>query len=113
VTDWRALRTLHAALLLIAPTLGARVAHAAAVGRVDGAAAGLDALDAIEDEAAQRFQPLWATRAHLLAEAGRAEEAVRAYERVISLTTDVGARRYFERRCARMRAGPQETDDLP
>ena len=96
-TDWRALRTLYAALLSIAPTLGARVAHAAAVGRVEGAHAGLAALDVIGEEAVQRFQPAWATRAHLLAEAGRTEDAVGAYERAISLTTDVGARRYLER----------------
>ena len=38
--------------------------------------------------------------AHLLAEAGRREEAVRAYHRGISLTTDVAARRYLGR-CAR------------
>ena len=102
VTDWRALVTLHAALLSIAPTLGARVAYAAAIGRVDGAHAGLEALGAIADEAALRFQPAWATRAHLLAEAGRTEEAVRAYERAISLTTDNGARRHLERRRARL-----------
>ena len=102
MTDWRALRTLHEALLLIAPTFGARVAHAAAVGRVEGAAAGLEALDAITDDAAHRFQPAWATRAHLLADAGRAEEAVQAYERAISLTTDKGARSYLERRRAQL-----------
>jgi RNA polymerase sigma-70 factor (ECF subfamily) len=100
--DWRALLTLHAALLSIAPTLGARVAYAAALGRVDGAHAGLSALDAIHDEAAQRFQPAWATRAHLLAEARRTEDALRAYDRAISLTTDVGARRYLEGRRARL-----------
>jgi RNA polymerase sigma-70 factor (ECF subfamily) len=102
VTNWRALLTFHAALLTIAPTLGARVAHAAAVARVEGAQAGLVLLDAITDEAAQRFQPAWATRAHLLAESGRAEAAVRAYERAISLTTDTAARRYLERRRARL-----------
>jgi len=105
VTDWRALRTLHAALLSIAPTLGARVAYAAAVGRVEGAGAGLEALDAIEDEAAQRFQPAWAARAHLLAETSRAGEAVAAYEHAISLTTDNRARRYLQRRCARLLGG--------
>ena len=102
VTDWRALLTLHAALLSVAPTLGARVAYAAALGRVEGAHAGLDALDAIEDEALQRFQPAWATRAHLLAEAGRVEEARHAYERAISLTTDGAARKYLARRRARL-----------
>ncbi|HET7372066.1 MAG TPA: DUF6596 domain-containing protein [Gemmatimonadaceae bacterium] len=106
VTDWRALLTLHAALLSMAPTLGARVAYAAAVGRVNGPLAGLDALDAIGDEAVQRFQPAWATRAHLLAEVGRAEDAARAYERAISLTTDLGARRYLERQRAQVRFLP-------
>ncbi len=103
-TDWRALRTLYSALLLIAPNLGARVAHAAAVGRVDGPSVGLAALDAISDDAVPRFQPAWAARAHLLAEAGRADEAVRAYDRAIALTTDGGARRYLERRRALLSA---------
>jgi RNA polymerase sigma-70 factor (ECF subfamily) len=97
-TDWRALETLHAALVSIAPTLGAQVAYAAAVGRAGGAEAGLATLDAIAGEAVQRFQPAWATRAHLLDELGRVEEAIHAYERAISLTTDSAARRYLERR---------------
>jgi RNA polymerase sigma-70 factor (ECF subfamily) len=94
---------------LIAPTLGARVAHAAAVGRVEGATAGLDALDAITDDAACRFQPAWVTRAHLLVEVGCAAEAVQAYERAISLTTDSGARGYLERRRARLLGKDRET----
>jgi RNA polymerase sigma-70 factor (ECF subfamily) len=96
-TDWRALRTLYAGLLSVAPTIGARVAYAATTGRVEAAEARLTALDGIVDEAVQRFQPAWATRAQLLREAGRREEAARAYERAISLTTDTGARRYLER----------------
>jgi RNA polymerase sigma-70 factor (ECF subfamily) len=96
------LLTIHEALLLIAPTLGARVAHAAAVGRVEGPVAGLRALDAIPEAAAHRFQPAWATREHLLADPGRTEEAVQAYQRAISLTSDTGARGYLERRRARL-----------
>ncbi len=98
VVDAHALLKLHTALLAVAPTLGARVAYAAALGRVEGPSAGLTALDAIDDEAAQRFQPAWATRAHLLAETGRTEEALLAYDRAISLTTDAGPRRFLERR---------------
>jgi RNA polymerase sigma-70 factor (ECF subfamily) len=98
IVDADALLKLHAALIAVAPTLGARVAHAAALGRVEGPSAGLAALDAIDAEALQRFQPAWATRAHLLAEAGRADEALLAYDRAISLTTDAGSRRYLERR---------------
>lgn len=97
MTDRRALVTLHEALLRVAPTLGGRVAYAAAIGRVKGPAAGLSALDEISDEGAHRFQPAWAARAYLLAEAGRIDEAVSAYERAISLTTDAALRKYLER----------------
>ncbi|MFN8573095.1 MAG: DUF6596 domain-containing protein [Gemmatimonadaceae bacterium] len=100
VTDWAALGNLHAALLRFAPTLGARVALAAAVGRAQGAQAGLLALDAIEDDAMLRFQPAWATRAHLLAEAGLPDAAAEAFTRAMGLTTDPRLRRYLERRQA-------------
>jgi predicted RNA polymerase sigma factor len=93
-----ALRTLYTALLAIAPTLGARVAYAAAVGRAEGARAGLAALDAIPEEAVHRFQPSWATRAQLLSEAGLRDEALQAYDKAISLTTDSGTRAYLQRR---------------
>jgi RNA polymerase sigma-70 factor (ECF subfamily) len=98
VTDWGALLILYEALLAMAPTLGAKVARAAVQGRVEGAPAGLAALDGISDDAVQRFQPAWAARAHLLAEAGCRNEAVQAYDRAISLTADVSERRYLERR---------------
>jgi predicted RNA polymerase sigma factor len=100
VTDWAALRKLYAALVTIAPTLGARVAFAATIGRTNGAEAGIAALDDIATPAVQQFQPAWATRAHLLAESGRTFEAVAAYRKAISLTTERDAREYLERRCA-------------
>jgi predicted RNA polymerase sigma factor len=86
--DLIALRKLHRALIRVAPSLGAAVASAAVDGQIDGPDAGLRALDAIDDPAVERFQPAWTTRAHLLAEAGRAGEAARAYRRAIELTTD-------------------------
>lgn len=98
VTDWRALQTLYDALIAAAPSLGACVAHAVAVARVEGAAAGLRCLDAITEPGLQRFQPAWAARAHLLDEAGRFSDAARAYEKAISLTTPPGARSYLQRR---------------
>jgi len=88
--DLNALRKLHRALLRVAPSLGAAVASAAIDGAIDGPLAGLRALDAIDDPAVHRFQPAWATRAHLLAEAGRATEAAEAFRRAIELTTDRG-----------------------
>ncbi|HEX6069895.1 MAG TPA: DUF6596 domain-containing protein [Longimicrobiaceae bacterium] len=100
-TDWAALGRLYDALVALAPTLGARVARAATIGRLEGAEAGLAALEEITEPALARFQPAWATRAHLLADAGRTEEAARAYAKAISLTTELPVRRYLERQAAR------------
>jgi RNA polymerase sigma-70 factor (ECF subfamily) len=105
VIDWGALRKLYTALASIAPTLGARVALAATIGRVDGPERGLAALDAIDDPEARRFQPAWATRAHLLHRAGRPDDAERAYAKAISLTTEGAVRRYLEARRASADAG--------
>lgn len=87
VTDWPALRTLYDALVLVAPTLGARVARAAVVGRTEGAPAGLAALAAVAGEAGG-FRAYWATRAHLLAEVDDVAGAREAYERAAALTED-------------------------
>ena len=101
-TDWPALLTLHRALLRVAPTLGGRVALAAVLARAEGPEAGLAELDevAASDPASSRFQPLWATRAHLLAEAGDAEGARAAYEKAQSLTTDPALRAFLADRAA-------------
>jgi predicted RNA polymerase sigma factor len=88
---------MHEALLRLAPTLGARVALAATIARVDGPAAGLAELDGIE---ATRFQPVWATRAHLLGELGDTDAAADAYSKAISLTTDAPSRELLRRRAA-------------
>lgn len=109
VTDWVALRSLYAALLVVAPTLGARVALAAVIGRVEGAPAGLASLNAITDASVHRFQPAWATRAHLLERAGHTAQALLAFDRAVSLTTERRARTYLERcraLAARARGGP-------
>jgi RNA polymerase sigma-70 factor (ECF subfamily) len=99
-TDWAALRTLQRGLLNVAPSLGAAVALAAVDGEIDGPAAGLAALDAIADPALDRFQPAASTRAHLLAGAGRADEARAAYRRAIALTRDDGVADYLRGRLA-------------
>lgn len=92
--DFETLRKLYGALVLVAPTLGALVSLAATIGETDGPDAGLAELDRISEQhpGASRFQPLWATRAHLLVAAGRADQARAAYEKTISLTTDAGTR---------------------
>ncbi|MFE5672645.1 RNA polymerase sigma factor [Agromyces sp. NPDC056523] len=95
-TGWPALRELYAALLVVAPSLGAEVAAAAVIGRADGMAAGLAALPA--PARGGSFQPWWATRADLLRRAGRDAEADAAYARAIELTPDPDVRAFLERR---------------
>jgi RNA polymerase sigma-70 factor (ECF subfamily) len=94
VTDWRALTTLYRGLCDVAPTLGARVASAAALAHAEGPAAGLAVLDALDD-AAESFQPAWATRAALLDRSGRRREAEAAYLRAAELATDPTVRRWL------------------
>jgi RNA polymerase sigma-70 factor (ECF subfamily) len=102
ITDLLALRTLYEALTRIAPTLGALVSLAATIGEIDGPEAGLAYLDGLDQAALRRFQPAWATRAHLLAELGRPTEAAAAYAKAISLTTDPAARTLLGDRLAEL-----------
>jgi RNA polymerase sigma-70 factor (ECF subfamily) len=99
--DLATLRKLYEALVTIAPSLGARVSLAAVIGQLDGPDAGLAALDAVDDPALPRFQPAWATRAHLLASAGRPGEAAIAYENAISLATDPALRTFLLEQASR------------
>ncbi len=94
--DWRRIVDLYGAILALVPTLGATVAHAAAVGEAYGPAAGLRALDAIDhSDQLRRFQPYWATRAHLLHRSKAEDQALEALSRAISLCTDVPLQRYL------------------
>jgi RNA polymerase sigma-70 factor, ECF subfamily len=95
VTDWKALRALYAALLVVAPSIGAQVARAAVVGHIDGPAAGLAHLEGLAADAA-RLQPYHVVMARLLGAAGRLAEAVDAYERAIALTNERLVREFLE-----------------
>ena len=98
-TDWAAIVGFYEHLVRLAPTLGARVAQAAAVAEERGAAAGLALLDTIDRAAVATYQPYWAVRAHLLRQAGEAAGAAEAYDRAIGLTEDPATRRFLlERR---------------
>ena len=44
----------------------------------------------------KRFQPYWATRAHLLRAIGRHEEAQAAYDKAIALTTSAPMRVWLQ-----------------
>jgi len=94
-TDWEAVTLLYEGLLRHAPTMGARVAHAAALGEARDAEAGLGALDAIPPDEVATYQPYWALRGHVLTALGRAAEAGEAYDRAIGLSEDPAVRAFL------------------
>ncbi|MBB4480250.1 RNA polymerase sigma factor [Rhizobium etli] len=94
-TDWQALTTLYAALLQMKPTLGARVAEAAVIGRASSAAEGISRLDRIDPRAIAAYQPYWAVRAFLLARAGDNTAAAEAYVTAIGLSDSPAVRAFL------------------
>jgi len=100
-TDWAAIALLYEGLVRCAPTIGARVGHAAALADVRGSDAGLAILDAIAPEAIASYQPYWAMRAHLLAAVGRHAEAEHAYARAVGLSEDPAVRAFLAGQAAR------------
>ena len=94
-TDWAAIVVFYDHLVRLAPTLGARVAQAAAVAEAQGPADGLAVLDEIARAAVATYQPYWAVRAHLLRNLGRAAEAAEAYDRAIGLAVDPATRQFL------------------
>jgi RNA polymerase sigma-70 factor (ECF subfamily) len=101
-TDWAAIVLFYEHLVQVAPTLGARVARAAAIAEAHGAAAGLAELDRIDRASVATYQPYWAVRAHLLRQAGETSAAAEvrdAYDRAIGLAQDPATRQFLlERR---------------
>ena len=91
-TDWAAILTLYEGLLAIAPTIGAQVAHAAALAQSGGPAEALAALDSLESDRVAAHQPYWATRAFVLAALGAVAEASDAYLRAAGLTERLAIR---------------------
>jgi RNA polymerase sigma-70 factor (ECF subfamily) len=94
-TDWEALVALYQALIAMKPTLGAKVSHAAVIGRVEGAAPALVLLDRLEQRAIASYQPYWAVRAHLLSGLGENDAAMEAYSIAIGLSDSPAVRTFL------------------
>ena len=95
MTDWEAIALLYEGLLRRAPTIGARVAQAAALSEARGIDAGLRALDAVPLDAIASYQPYWALRGDVLNKLGRVPEARDAYDRAIGLSEDAAVRAFL------------------
>ncbi|WP_238146848.1 RNA polymerase sigma factor [Ornithinimicrobium murale] len=108
-TDWTSLLELHRSLHAVAPSLGSATALAAVTAEVEGPEAGLALLQELGETGA-RFQPAWATRGHLLERLGLAAEAVAAYDKAVSLTTDPVDRAHLERCRAQLLSARDQPD---
>jgi RNA polymerase sigma-70 factor (ECF subfamily) len=103
-TDWHAILELYDGLLELTGSPVVAVNRAVAMGKTEGPAAGLAALDEIaRDPRLVGYQPYWAARAELLARLGRRGSADAAYAQAILLEPDAAVRGFLEHRRARTR----------
>ncbi len=95
-TDWAAVVSWYDVLLTVADTPVARLNRAVAVGELAGPAAGLAAVDAVEDLAGY---PLWhAARAELLGRLDRLADADAAYAAALAIPQDDAQLSHLQRR---------------
>jgi len=103
-TDWSQIVALYDQLFALQPNEVVAVNRAVALAELRGPAAGLEQLDALDADRLDDYQPFHAARADLLVRAGRLEEAVRAYDRALALTTNPVERSFLSEQ--RRRAAP-------
>jgi RNA polymerase sigma-70 factor (ECF subfamily) len=94
-TDWRQIVELYDQLLQIAPTPVAALNRAVAVAEVDGPAAGLALVDALD---LRQYHLFHAIRADLLRRLGRRTDAIEAYEAALSRSENTTGRSLLLRR---------------
>jgi RNA polymerase sigma-70 factor (ECF subfamily) len=100
-TDWPQILALYDELLRVWPAPVAALNRAVAVAMVDGPAAGLAEVEAIErtgDLAGYRYLP--STKAELLRRLGRHEEAADAYRAALALAENASERAFLAERLA-------------
>jgi RNA polymerase sigma-70 factor, ECF subfamily len=95
--DWREIAALYAELARVARSAVVDLNHAVAVAEVEGPAAGLRLVDALD---LPDYRYLHSTRADLLRRLGRLDEARLAYGRALALAVEPAERRFLERRLA-------------
>lgn len=94
-TDWARILSLYDLLLKINASPVAALNRTVALAKVRGAGAGLEALDAIENQKALgRYYLFYAVRAEFCAELGRRDEALKDYRQALALT-EISAEQNF------------------
>ena len=106
-TDWRQIVGLYDVLLRLDPSPVVELNRAAAIAMRDGPAAGLALIDAIlaRGDLAD-YHLAFSAKADLCRRLGRTADAIAAYERALTLTTQVPERRFIERRITQLREVP-------
>jgi RNA polymerase sigma-70 factor, ECF subfamily len=94
-TDWAQILRLYDQLMTVAPSPVVALNRAVAVAEVEGPAAGLLAVDALDLDDYHVFH---AVRADLLRRLGREDEATRAYASAIERATNPAERAFLQRR---------------
>jgi len=100
LTDWGAVLRLYDVLLALRPSPMVALSRALALAQVEGAEAGLAALEALPAERLALARPWHATRADLLARVGRRAEARAALDAALTLGPPRAERLWLERQRA-------------
>src|ERR1700722_3997710 len=96
--NWTSVIQLYDALLALSGSPVVAINRALAIAETHGAAAALEAMQAIAGDARlTEYQPYWAARAELLAKTGAHAEARHAYEIAIGLERDPAVRNFLRR----------------
>ncbi len=97
---WAGIAQLYDQLIRLAPTTGAQVARAVAIGEAQSPAAGLAALRLFESAAGPgalaAYQPFWVAQAYLLARSGLPTQAAHSYRIAMGLTTAPSVHAYLQ-----------------
>jgi RNA polymerase sigma factor (sigma-70 family) len=101
-TDWGRILALYDALETLAPSPVVRLNRAVAVAMVEGPAAALESVEALEPELSG-FRPFHAVRAELLERVGRVDAGAAAFERAASLPGNDAEARVLKRQAAALR----------
>lgn len=102
VTDWRQILALYGLLEQMTGNPVVTLNRAVAAAMVDGPAAGLAVLDAVDGSLTGHHR-LEAVRAHLLEMAGDTDAALEHYRAAARLTTNLPEQRYLATKAARLR----------
>lgn len=103
---WPAIVALYDHLLILTSSPVVALNRAAALAETEGPEAALPIIELLAtDRRMADYQPYWAARGHLLARAGRKDEAHEALTVAIGLSTDQPVRQYLQGRLQALRDG--------